>query len=160
MTTRVAIAEGRCLGSDGGRCGCTDAGGVPVGAGEGYGGDGMAVDPCRGIGTPVPGAAIRPPRNDNRGRRLRSAEVPPIGLPPVVLVDAEGRSRLCPWLLSVDDVADLFRLHDSGTRFPRATIARYRRMGLRSVRVGRRVWFMLPDVLRFLESSRSSSMDR
>lgn len=77
----------------------------------------------------------------------------PKGLPPVVLIGADGTPRLSPWLLSRDDVADLFRLHDSKIRFPRATIARYRRMGLRTVRVGRRTWYTLPDVLAFLESS-------
>jgi len=77
---------------------------------------------------------------------------PPQGLPPVVLIGADGTPRLCPWLLSLDDVADLFRLHDSKTRFPKATIARYRRMGLRTVRVGRRTWYTLPDVLTFISS--------
>jgi hypothetical protein len=73
------------------------------------------------------------------------------GPPPVVLVDADGRARLAPYLLSAEDVADLFRLRDSGTRFPRATIRRYRERGLPTVRVGRRVWFRLPDVLQWLD---------
>ena len=73
------------------------------------------------------------------------------GLPLVVQVDPDGVRRPTPFLMSRDDLAALFRLHDSGTRFPRATINRYRRMGLKSVRIGRRVWFRLDDVLRFLD---------
>lgn len=78
------------------------------------------------------------------------------GPPPVVLVDADGCARLAPYLLSAADVADLFRLRDSGTRFPKATIRRYRKRGLPTVRVGRRVWFRLPDVLLWLEGSRNT----
>lgn len=68
-----------------------------------------------------------------------------------MLTGADGQSRLAPYLMSRDDVADFFRLAESKTRFPRATIARYVRMGLRTVRVGRRKWFRLDDVLRFLD---------
>lgn len=38
-----------------------------------------------------------------------------------------------------------------GQGFPKKTIQRYRRLGLRTVRIGRRVWFRLDDVLRFLD---------
>lgn len=73
------------------------------------------------------------------------------GPPPVVLVDADGRARLAPYLLSPSDLIDLLRLRDSGTRFPAATIRRYRKLGLPTVRVGRRVWFRLPDILIWLD---------
>lgn len=73
------------------------------------------------------------------------------GFPPVVLVGADGAPRLAPFLLAEADLIDLFRLAESRTKFPRKTIQRYRKLGLRSVRVGRRVWFRLDDVLRFLD---------
>jgi hypothetical protein len=66
-------------------------------------------------------------------------------------VDADGTPRVCPYLMSLDDVAAFFRLAESRTRFPAKTIERYRRLGLRSVRIGRRRWFTLPDVLDFLD---------
>ncbi len=56
-----------------------------------------------------------------------------------------------PFLMSMDEVARFFRLHDSKTKFPAKSIQRYRRMGLETVRVGRCVWFRLDDVLRFLD---------
>lgn len=73
------------------------------------------------------------------------------GLPVMFLVRPDGTVEPCPFLMSVDDIAAFFRLADSRTRFPRKTIERYRRMGLRAVRVGRRKWFRLDDVLRFLD---------
>ena len=48
-------------------------------------------------------------------------------------------------------LTDLLRLHDSKTKFPSKTIQRYRQLGLPSIRVGRRVWFRLDDVLGFLD---------
>jgi len=65
----------------------------------------------------------------------------------------------CPFLMSVDDVMAFFRLSESRTRFPRKTIERYRKMGLRSVRVGRRVWYRLDDVLRFLDEQQERLQD-
>lgn len=103
------------------------------------------------------GGDARPEQSSNRSRIAPktsggfSPDFRPIGLPPIVLTGADGQSRLAPYLMSRDDVADFFRLAESKTRFPRATIARYVRMGLRTVRVGRRKWFRLDDVLRFLD---------
>lgn len=72
--------------------------------------------------------------------------------PPVVLIsNADGVTRPAPFLLSRDDLTDLLRLHDSKTKFPSKTIQRYRKLGLPSIRVGRRVWFRLDDVLGFLD---------
>lgn len=73
------------------------------------------------------------------------------GLPVVFIVDEWGSARPAPFLMSEADVVDFFRLGESATKFPSKTIQRYRRMGLRSVRVGRRRWFTLPDVLDFLD---------
>lgn len=73
------------------------------------------------------------------------------GLPVVVIRHADGTTQPAPFLMRQDEVAAFFRLHESKTKFPEKTIQRYRRMGLRTVRVGRRVWFRLDDVLRFLD---------
>jgi hypothetical protein len=73
------------------------------------------------------------------------------GVPVVVIHYPDGSTRPAPFLMRQDEVAALFRLHDSKTKFPEKTIQRYRRMCLRTVRVGRRVWFRLDDVLRFLD---------
>lgn len=73
------------------------------------------------------------------------------GLPVVFIAGADGIARPAPFLMSETDVADFFRLADSKTKFPTKTIQRYRQLGLRSVRVGRRRWFTLPDVLEFLD---------
>ncbi len=73
------------------------------------------------------------------------------GLPVVVIHHADGTTQPVPFLMRADEVAAFFRLHESKTKFPEKTIQRYRRMGLRTVRVGRRVWFRLDDVLRFLD---------
>ena len=73
------------------------------------------------------------------------------GLPVVFIAGADGIARPAPFLMSESDVADFFRLADSKTKFPAKTIQRYRQLGLRSVRVGRRRWFTLPDVLDFLD---------
>lgn len=70
----------------------------------------------------------------------------------VFMAGPDGEPVPAPYLLSYGDLAALFRLKDSGTRFPQATIRRYRELGLRSVRVGRKVWFRLDDVIDFLES--------
>ena len=71
------------------------------------------------------------------------------GLP--VAFIAGNPPRPAPFLMNRDEVAAFFRLHDSRTKFPAKTIQRYRRMGLKTVRVGRRVFFRLDDVLRFLD---------
>ncbi len=73
------------------------------------------------------------------------------GLPVVVIHYADGTTQPAPFLMRADEVAAFFRLHESKTKFPEKTIQRYRRIGLRTVRVGRRVWFRLDDVLRFLD---------
>jgi hypothetical protein len=74
------------------------------------------------------------------------------GLPVVVLRRPDGTTEPAPFLMDREDLAALLRLHDCGIRFPEKTIRRYRRLGLRSVRIGRRVWFRLDDVLRFLDA--------
>ncbi len=56
-----------------------------------------------------------------------------------------------PFLMNRDEMAAFFRLQDSRTKFPAKTLQRYRKMGLKTVREGRRVWFRLDDVLRFLD---------
>jgi hypothetical protein len=73
------------------------------------------------------------------------------GLPVVVIRHADGTTQPAPFLMRPDEVSAFFRLHESKTKFPEKTIQRYRRMGLRTVRIGRRVWFRLDDVLRFLD---------
>lgn len=72
------------------------------------------------------------------------------GPPPVALHAEDGSVRLAPWLLSEQELYRLLRLADSGVGFPRATVARYRKLGLRSVKVSRRRWYTLADVLAFL----------
>ncbi|MEQ9095395.1 MAG: hypothetical protein RIE32_03945 [Phycisphaerales bacterium] len=59
--------------------------------------------------------------------------------------------------MGFDDLIDFLRLHDIA--HPRASIYRYRKLGLRSVRVGRRVWFRLDDVLAFLEAQQQALPD-
>lgn len=72
--------------------------------------------------------------------------------PPVVFItNADGTARPAPFLMSRDDLTDMLRLNDSKTKFPSKTIQRCRKLGLRSTRIGRRVWFRLDDVLRFLD---------
>ncbi|GEM_PF-4684917 len=91
-------------------------------------------------------------RTDNKlGTLSRLREFRYRGLPVVFLMRPDGTVEPCPFLMSLDDVAAFFRLAESNTRFPRKTIERYRTMGLQSVRVGRRTWFRLDDVLRFLD---------
>ena len=75
------------------------------------------------------------------------------GMPVVYL--AGDPPEPAPFLMNADEVSRLFRLADSKTKFPRKTVRRYRRLGLRTVRVGRRVWFRLDDVLRFLDRQQS-----
>jgi len=91
-------------------------------------------------------------RTDNKlGTLARLREFRYRGLPVVFLMRPDGTVEPCPFLMSIGDVTAFFRLADSGTRHPRKTIERYRTMGLESVRVGRRTWFRLDDVLRFLD---------
>ena len=73
------------------------------------------------------------------------------GLPVILIQYPDGIMRPAPFLMKQEEVAAFFRLHESKTKFPKKTIQRYRQMGLRSVRVGRRVWIRLDDVLRFLD---------
>ncbi len=55
--------------------------------------------------------------------------------------------RPAPFLMGLEDVIDFFRLRESRTKFPAKTIQRYRKLGLKAVRVGRRRWFRLDDVM-------------
>ncbi len=71
------------------------------------------------------------------------------GMPVVFIVGDPPRPA--PFLMNRDEVAAFFRLQDSRTKFPAKTLQRYRKMGLKTVRVGRRVFFRLDDVLRFLD---------
>ena len=73
------------------------------------------------------------------------------GLPVAFMRTPGGETAPCPYLMTVDELIGFLRLHESRTRFPKSTIARYRRLGLRTVRVGRRAWYALPDVLDFLD---------
>jgi len=73
------------------------------------------------------------------------------GQPIIMLQHPDGTTRPAPFLMGPEEVAAFFRLHESKTKFFEKTIQRYRRMGLRTVRIGRRVWFRLDDVLRFLD---------
>jgi len=58
-----------------------------------------------------------------------------------------------PFLMNRDDVIRFFRLHDGkGTKCPAKTIQRYRKIRLRTARVGLRVFFRLDDVPRFLDA--------
>jgi hypothetical protein len=75
--------------------------------------------------------------------------------PPVAFARwADGTTTPAPFLLSVAELTAFLRRGES-VRFPSKTIARYRSMGLRAVRVGRRVWFRLDDVLRFLDAQQA-----
>ena len=71
------------------------------------------------------------------------------GMPMVFL--AGDPPEPAPFLLNSDEVIRFFRLADSKTKFPKKSIQRYRKLGLRTVRVGRRVWYRLDDLLRFLD---------
>lgn len=106
-----------------------------------------------GNNAPAPSERIesRTRERDKLGTLARLREFRYRGLPVVFLMRPDGTVEPCPFLMSVDDVAAFFRLADSRTRFPRKTIERYRSMGLQTVRVGRRAWFRLDDVLRFLD---------
>lgn len=77
------------------------------------------------------------------------------GLPVVFIAGPDGVNRPAPFLMSRQDLADFFRLHDSNTRFSEKSIQRYRQLGLRAIRIGRRVWYRLDDVLRFLDAQQS-----
>ena len=69
---------------------------------------------------------------------------------PVIFIAGDPPTP-APFLMSLAEVVRFFRLHDSKTKFPEKSIQRYRRMGLRTVRIGRRIWFRLDDVLCFLD---------
>ena len=57
-----------------------------------------------------------------------------------------------PFLMSREDVIRFFRLHDGkGTKSPEKSVQHYRKTGLKTVRVGCRVFFRLDDVCRFLD---------
>lgn len=73
------------------------------------------------------------------------------GLPVAFMRTQSGSIEPCPYLMTRDELIAFLRLNESRTRFPTSTIARYRRLGLRTVRVGRRVWYALPDVLDFID---------
>ena len=78
---------------------------------------------------------------------------------PVVFV-AGDPPRPAPFVMSGDDVAAFFRLAESKTKFPEKTLQRYRKMGLKTVRIGRRVWYRLDDVLRFLDGQQDRLSQR
>ena len=71
------------------------------------------------------------------------------GMPIVFL--AGDPPEPAPFLMSREEVIRFFRLAEGRTKFPAKTIQRYRRLGLKTVRVGRSIWFPLDDVLRFLD---------
>ena len=60
-----------------------------------------------------------------------------------------------PFLMSMDELIRFFRLNGGQPKFPKKTIQRYRRKGLQSVRIGRRVLFRLDDALRFLDQQQA-----
>jgi hypothetical protein len=64
----------------------------------------------------------------------------------------DGRIEPAQFLLSREDVIDLLRLADSGTKFPKSTLDRYRKLGLRSHKIGRRVWIRLDELIAFLDA--------
>lgn len=77
------------------------------------------------------------------------------GQPVVFIVDADGVTRPAPYLLSPDELAGLLRIHATGIRFGRKSIERYRRLwALKPIRLGRRAWYVLPDVLDALDRQR------
>ncbi len=122
-----------------------------IGCARGMGGTGGIGPGCGSVSDPLetaPDFSGEDDRPEQRPSRYR-------GLPVVFLAGADGVARPASYLMTDADVADLFRLRDSATRFPDKTIARYRRLGLRSVRVGRRRWYALPDVLDFLDRQQS-----
>ena len=87
-------------------------------------------------------------RASQAARPLADAMPPPVS---VFLKRPDGRIEPAQFLLSNEDLIDLLRLADSGTRFPICTIQRYRKLGLQSVRIGKRVWYRLDDVVKWLD---------
>jgi hypothetical protein len=83
------------------------------------------------------------------------------GLPVVFMAGEPGQPPMpAPFLMSRDEAIRFFRLYHSGTRFPAKAIARYRGMGLATVRVGRCVWYRLDDALRFLDAQQARLRDQ
>ncbi|MDX2146583.1 MAG: helix-turn-helix domain-containing protein [Planctomycetota bacterium] len=80
------------------------------------------------------------------------------GLPVMFMRRAGGTIEPAPFLMTMEEVADLLRLRESGIRNPEATLRRYRKSGLQCVRVSRRVLFRLDDVLRWLDGQRAESV--
>lgn len=72
-------------------------------------------------------------------------------MPLIIIQHPDGTTQPAPFLMRQDELIAFLRLYDCNIKFPEKTIQRYRRMGLRTVRVGKRVWFRLDDVLRFLD---------
>jgi hypothetical protein len=59
-----------------------------------------------------------------------------------------------PFVLTEHDMIRLLRLDDVKVKEPGKTLARYRKMGLlKGTRVGLKICYQLPDVLRFLNRS-------
>ena len=85
-----------------------------------------------------------PPDNRPFDQRYRGMPVPHIA-------GKDGVNRPAPFLMNRDEMLGFLRLNDGSIKFPLKSLQRYRRMGLRSVRIGRRVWFRVDDVLRFLD---------
>jgi len=68
---------------------------------------------------------------------------------PIVFMPNE---KPAPHVMLREEVAEFLRLN---VRFPRATVDRMRKQqGLKSVQISRRVLFILPDVLDFIEQQK------
>jgi hypothetical protein len=74
------------------------------------------------------------------------------GLPVAFMAGESGEPPApAPFLMDRGEVIRFLRLNASGTRFPAKAIQRYRHLGLKTLRIGRCVWFRLDDVLRFMD---------
>ncbi len=68
---------------------------------------------------------------------------------PVVFLPS---GKPAPFLLTPTELVELLRLE---VKYPRDAIARMRSRGLRAVQTGKKVFFKLDDVLRFLTSEQA-----
>lgn len=66
---------------------------------------------------------------------------------PVFITPCMPDGSPAPYLLTFDELVTFLRIQ---TRFPKDTIAYYRKLGLRPVQVSRRVLYPLSNVLQFL----------
>jgi hypothetical protein len=62
--------------------------------------------------------------------------------------------RPAPLILTEEELVILLRLDENsgGPKNPAYTLAYYRKHGLRSIQMGKRIRYYLPDVIEFLES--------